>query len=276
MRKQILIAIVISFFLLLPVIGQQQEKRPDETVRVATNLVQVDVVVTDKDGRHVTDLRPEDFEILEDNRKQQITNFSYLTTGSATTISHPQTPIYRSGETVAPASAASLRPELLRRTMAIVVDDLRLSFESTISVRDALKKFINEQMQPNDRIAIILTSKGVGALQQFTSDKGQLLAAIERVRWYPAGRGGTSPFAALNEAVDDLKQSAQVLDKLEEERAGIIRGGLSGDSWPRRARPRRTAGPQRSRADFGGFPSIHCARTQPAPVESPEPTDRSS
>lgn len=229
MRKQILIAIVISFFLLLPVIGQQQEKRPDEAVRVTTNLVQVDVVVTGKDGRHVTDLRPEDFEILEDNRKQQITNFSYLTTGSATTISHPQTPIYRSeGETVAPASPASLRPELLRRTMAIVIDDLGLSFESTISARDALKKFINEQMQPNDRIAIILTSKGVGALQQFTSDKGQLLAAIERVRWYPAGRGGTSPFAELNEAVDDLKQSAQVLDELEEERAGIYAVGTLG------------------------------------------------
>ncbi len=36
-------------------------------MRVTTNLVQVDAVVTDKDGKQVDDLRPEDFEIIEDN-----------------------------------------------------------------------------------------------------------------------------------------------------------------------------------------------------------------
>lgn len=229
MRKQILIAIVSSFFLLAPAIGQQQEKRQDEVVRVTTNLVQVDVVVTDKEGRHITDLGPEDFEILEDKRKQQITNFSYLAIGSATTTRQPATPTSGSERNTMPSvSPAALRPELLRRTMVIVVDDLGLSFESTISVRQALKKFVSEQMQPDDRIAIVRTSKGGGALQRFTSDKGQLLAAIERVHWYPAGRGSTSPFASLNETVDDIKQSAQLLEEVEEERAAIYAVGTLG------------------------------------------------
>src|SRR6266576_512320 len=48
-----------------------------DVVRITTNLVQVDVVVT-KDGKLVTDLRPEDFEILEDGKPQAITNFSYV------------------------------------------------------------------------------------------------------------------------------------------------------------------------------------------------------
>src|SRR5918993_1883106 len=49
----------------------------EEVVRVTTNLVQVDVIVTDKDGRRVADLRPEDFEIVEGGKRQQITYFSY-------------------------------------------------------------------------------------------------------------------------------------------------------------------------------------------------------
>ena len=43
----------------------------DEVVRISTELVQIDAVVTDKDGNPVTDLRAEDFEILEDKKPQQ-------------------------------------------------------------------------------------------------------------------------------------------------------------------------------------------------------------
>ena len=50
-------------------------------------------------------------------------------------------------------------------------------------MRRALKKFVDEQMQPGDLVAIIRTSGGIGALQQFTADKRQLYAAIERVKW---------------------------------------------------------------------------------------------
>src|SRR5688572_6841301 len=57
----------------------------DEVVRITSNLVQLDAVVTDGDGRHVTDLGPADFELLEDNRPQAITNFSFIETDPATT-----------------------------------------------------------------------------------------------------------------------------------------------------------------------------------------------
>jgi VWFA-related protein len=81
--------------------------------------------------------------------------------------------------------------------MAIVVDDLGLSFESTYYVRRALKRFVDEQMLAGDLVAIVRTSGGMGALQQFTSDKRQLYAAIERVKWYASGRGGVGAFAPI-------------------------------------------------------------------------------
>src|SRR5205807_4155279 len=98
---------------------------------------------------------------------------------------------------VPPVPPNRLRPEDIRRTIALVVDDLGLSFESTYYVRHALKRFVDEQMQPGDLVAIIRTGAGMGALQQFTADKRQLYAAIERVKWNALGRGGVSAFAAI-------------------------------------------------------------------------------
>src|SRR5215210_4818654 len=59
-----------------------QETQDPDVVRITTNLVQVDVVVT-KDGRQITDLKPEDFQILEDGRLQSITSFAYVSTNTS-------------------------------------------------------------------------------------------------------------------------------------------------------------------------------------------------
>jgi VWFA-related protein len=171
----------------------QPPAESEDVVRITTNLVQVDAVVTDKDGKVVTDLRPDEVQIFEDGQQQKITHFSYNLTETAA-AERPTKPT--SSDKNAPSVPPTrLRPEDIRRTIAIVVDDLGLSFVSTYYVRRALKKFVDEQMQPGDLVAIIRTSGGMGALQQFTADKRQLYAAIERVKWYMNGRGGVSAFA---------------------------------------------------------------------------------
>jgi len=176
-----------------PVEQQRQKPESDDVVRITTNLVQVDAVVTDKDGKLVTDLKPEEIEISEDGRKQKITHFSF----NSTTTEQPVKESKPADRNAPPVPASQLRPEDVRRTIALVVDDLGLSFESTHFVRDALKKFVDRQMQPGDLVAIIRTSGGMGALQQFTSDKRQLYAAIDRVKWYASGRSGVSAFAPI-------------------------------------------------------------------------------
>src|SRR6266568_7936075 len=164
-------------------------QKPEEVdvVRITTNLVQVDAVVTDKNGKVVTDLKPEEVQIFEDGRQQKITHFSYYVAESRS-AEKPTKPV-TVDKNAPPVPPNRLRPEDIRRTIALVVDDLGLSFESTYYVRRALKKFVDEQMQPGDLVAIIRTASGVGALQQFTSDKRLLYAAVERLKWYAAGRG---------------------------------------------------------------------------------------
>ena len=179
----------------------QPSPSDEDVVRITTNLVQVDAVITDKSGKLITDLRPEELRISEDGREQKITNLSYVVTASEP---QPTTTKPTVVDKLAPIALSSrLRPEQVKRTIALVVDDLGLSFESMYFVRKALKKFVDEQIQPGDLVAIVRTSGGIGALQEFTSDKRQLYAAVERVRFYPMGRSGTQPYAAIqNSAVE--------------------------------------------------------------------------
>ena len=203
-----------------PPVSPQQQPESDEVVRITTNLVQVDVVITDKDGKLVTDLKPEEVEISEDGRKQKITHFSYNLTASEQPAK--ETPPKSADKNAPPVPPSRLRPEDVRRTIALVVDDLGLSFESTHYVRDALKKFVDRQMQPGDLVAIIRTSGGMGALQQFTSDKRQLYAAIDHVKWYASGRSGVSAFAPIEPPTPgahgaDIDAAADELNQFRED-----------------------------------------------------------
>jgi VWFA-related protein len=170
----------------------------DDRVVVTTSLVQVDAVVTDKSGRQITDLRPNDFELLEGGHVRDIVAFSYIglasnAPGSATVVR----PGARSTSEVPPPNLHALRPESVRRAIAIVVDDFGLSFESIARLRNALEKFVSEQTDSTDVIAVIRSSGGPGAMQQFTSNRAQLLATIRRLRWYQNGRGAAAALDSI-------------------------------------------------------------------------------
>ncbi|MEP6945075.1 MAG: VWA domain-containing protein [Acidobacteriota bacterium] len=167
---------------------------PDDSdvVKISTSLIQFDLSATDKKGKVVTDLKPDEVEIYENGQKQKVTNFSFISSVRETV----EKPVVTAKGDV-PLPPTVLRPDKVRRTVALVVDDLTLSFESAYQTRRALKKFVDEQMQDGDLVAIIRTGAGIGALQQFTSDKRILYAAIERVKWNPLGNGGVSAFAPM-------------------------------------------------------------------------------
>ena len=203
----------LLFVFLLALAAQAQTPKPtaaptpkpvaddEDVVKISTTLIQLDVTVTDKSGKVVTDLKPEDFEIYENGEKQEITNFSFISSAPAV---KPPANATTGGKSTTPLPPTELKPERIRRTIALVVDDLTLSFQSTAYVRQSLKKFVDEQMQDGDLVAIIRTGAGAGALQQFTGDKRQLYAAIERVRWNAQGAGNIGAFAPIQSSPDSL------------------------------------------------------------------------
>jgi VWFA-related protein len=183
-----------------PPVPQSTPQKIDaaDVVKITSNLVQVDAVVTDKNGKVVTDLKADEVQIFENGKPQKITHFSYNPTGAATGNETPKPVATDKVDPVTPpVMPTPVTRGDVRRTIALVVDDLGLSFESIAFTRRALKKFVEEQMQPGDLVAIIRTGGGVGALQQFTSDKRLLHAAIEGVKYNLMGRADASAFAAI-------------------------------------------------------------------------------
>lgn len=195
--KRIPYAFLAAVFFSLAAYAQNNVPPPplDDTdvVKISTTLIQIDVAVTDKKGKPVRDLKPEEVEVYENGRKQNITNFTFVSGENQTT--RESTSENRTNIPLPPPSI--IRPEQVRRTIALVVDDMSLSFESVHFVRRALKIFVDKQMRDGDLVAIIRTGAGVGALQQFTTDKRQLYAAIDKVRWNPRGTGGVTAIAPL-------------------------------------------------------------------------------
>lgn len=179
-----------------------------DILKITTTLVQLDVVVTDKKGNRVDSLSPEDFEIYVNGKKQDITNFSFISQQQKNTDLKEVSADRNLKRSVIPPPPSVLKVENARRTYAIVIDDLGLSFESIRPVQQAVRKFINEQMEDGDLVAIVRTGTGVGALQSFTSDKRQLLAAVDKIKWNAYGRGGIGPFKAIEQDIKDAIASA--------------------------------------------------------------------
>jgi VWFA-related protein len=201
-------------------ISAQRTSPPDPpTFRTGTSLVTFDAVVLDRDGQHVTDLTLDDFEVVRSGKRQPLRQVVYVPlTGGGELLptaasTSPVAPAVPGGDSVTagvpalvptPPPIRRLGPDPLAsrartssRLIAIVVDDLGLSFESTAYVRRALSSFVDEQVQASDTVAILRTGAGVGALQQFTSDKRLLHAAIDRVRWTILSRSGISAFSPV-------------------------------------------------------------------------------
>lgn len=201
--------------------------------RVDVNLVQVDVVVTDSKGRPVTDLTAEDFIVYQDGKPQAVTSFSMVRIDGAEPPAAATQPTKKSEWTVTPAApmqTVDLRRQEVRRTIALVVDDLGLSFEGCARTREALRKWVDTKMQPGDLVAIILTGSGMGSLQQFTTDKRMLHAAIDRIWFNLSGRVGAASFATISSGESVMSQTA-VDDRnmmLTEGTVGAIQYVLSG------------------------------------------------
>ena len=210
MNLRTLLALLLLFCVLLPAVAQspsapQNKPAPpqkpgdekEDVVRITTNLVQVDVVVT-KDGKPVPNLTAEDFEIFEDGHKQAITSFAYVSNVPGSTL----TPAPKNNASAAPY--APINPNEPHRTIAFVVDDLGLSAESMHQVRRQLRKFIDEQLQPHDLVAILRTGGELGALQQFTNDRRVLNRAVDRLRWNFCNRVGLHVFRPLTQGAQDV------------------------------------------------------------------------
>jgi VWFA-related protein len=154
----------------------------DDVVRIETNLVQFDAIVTDANGQVVSNLTAEDFELFVNGRKQPITNLSFNSRPTEVVTNSPKREVK---STAAPP--VHITPKQVGNTYALIFDDYCITPEGFSRAHNLIQKFLAEKMEPTDVAAVISTRSGTGTLQQFTNDKRLLGAALSSIRWHRCG-----------------------------------------------------------------------------------------
>jgi VWFA-related protein len=207
MFKKFFFAFALFQLAAVSIFAQQPSSTPpvdeDDVVKITTKLVQLDAVVTDEKGNQVTDLKAEDFEIMQDGKAQPITNFSYVNTTLPKTVA-PVKLEKKDKNAILPPPASPGFGATRGRLITFVVDNCTASSESIYAMRESLTKYVRQQMQPGDLVAIYQTIGKASLLQQFTSDREQLLRLVNKIAWYPGGGCATAGGPAFEPARNDF------------------------------------------------------------------------
>ena len=159
---------------------QSAPNQTEDVVRVNTALVQTDVMVFDKGGTFVQDLKREQFVLKINGKERQISFFEQVRAGSRN--EEAQLAAARGNAVTASGTPVPLDRG---RTIFFFVDDLHLSASSMHQARTLLSRFIDREMSQNDEAAITSTSGQIGFLQQLTDNKAVLRAATDRLKPRP-------------------------------------------------------------------------------------------
>ncbi len=177
---------------------------PKTTVKfeATTQLVIVNLSVKDRDGKLLEGLKPSDFTVIEDGKPQKIKVFEYqrLEDQPAPPIpvlaARPSAPPPETVKAVKPAVAVPIAAGKAgeikykdRRLLALFFDLSGMPVADQIRARKAAQKFIRTQLTPSDMVAVMSYATDLQVLQDFTSDRDQLLKVIDGLT---AGDTGTA------------------------------------------------------------------------------------
>jgi VWFA-related protein len=152
-------------------------KAGEVTIKVDVRQVLVPVVVTDKQGHHVTGLTQTDFKVFEDGVEQRITAFSSERADVAT----PAIPAISKAAPNQPDPGAADTPKPLptRHTYVICLDMVHTSFADSVHVREALRKLFQQEQAGDSRYVVIALGRSIDVIQNPTSDPAKVLETLD-------------------------------------------------------------------------------------------------
>ena len=159
-------------------LGQSLTKPTDqsESVRLRTELVQVQVVVTDKEGRVIEDLKKDDFELREQGRPQEVSFFSLQRIEV-----QPSRPTVPGEDPVVKAPSGRAGAATPARTILFFLDTLHLSGPSLIRARLSVKQFVDERLTDRDTVVIAASNGVFGIFHNGARNRLALRRLIERI-----------------------------------------------------------------------------------------------
>ena len=171
----------------LPKDPAEQQKEPEPFIDIVNvSVVNVDAYVTDKKGQPVTGLSKDDFQILENGRPVEITNFYAVNAGKSVVVDEAPAPAAAApGAAPAPAAPAAAGPPQASRTpedqrlrLVIYIDNFNLRPFNRNRVMRELRAFIGHNLAKDDQLMLVTYDRELHVRRTFTSDPSLIASAL--------------------------------------------------------------------------------------------------
>ncbi len=247
---------------------QQQAQQPQQpTFRSIAELVTTDVIVRDaKNDQFMADLKPTDFEVYEDNVKQELASMVLIHGGRAyNTLAPPPAPLQEG--IILPVS----RPtnDAAGRVFLLFVDDLHMDFQNTPRIRELFRKMLKNLIHDGDMWGMVSTGTSSISID-LTYDRALLDDAINRISGnglkpseiIKGQEGQDGPIELryrAHVAFTTANQLMQNLEKLHNRRKAVIWVSSGYDFNPfEKSRLKEELGPCDTSGDSSGDSSGNC------------------
>lgn len=181
---------------MIPLLGiaafAQEVEQPAFTFSVTSNLVIVNVEARDRQGNPLQNLTIDDFEVLEDGKKQKLSVFEYqeleLAEDEAAPAPAPEgeQPAEEAAHKQRKAEITTSQPGQIRfrdrRLMILFFDFSSMPVADQIRAQKAAEKFLREKMTSADLVGIMTFGAELRVAQDFTDDRDLLLGIVKSFR----------------------------------------------------------------------------------------------
>jgi VWFA-related protein len=155
-----------------PPAAQQPPPPTQPTFRTGINFVRVDVIVSDKAGNPVEDLKQTDFEVLEDGKPQKVETFRLVKVDSAAPVETQRSIRTRDDEEAAAANEDA-------RIFVFFLDDYHVRLGNSMAARKPMSDFIQNNVGPRDLLAVMYPLTPIDGVT-LTRDHQSIIRTLER------------------------------------------------------------------------------------------------
>jgi VWFA-related protein len=196
----------LAVLLELVLLASYLPSQTDYTFHAETELVLVNVTVRDKTGKFVRDVKPEDFQVKEDGRAQQIVSFDIENTDAVPAVDVAQAKPFNGSPSPAP-NPAGPRPAAAsqfkdRRLIVLFFDLSGMEPDEIDHSVTAAENYVDKQMAPADLVSIVSLGSSLQVNQDFTSDHPLLKKVLQSLN-PGAGQGFEEGSTGTTEGTPD-------------------------------------------------------------------------
>ena len=220
-------------------------RRPESTIKVEVRQVLVPVVVTDREGHHVTGLTQADFQVFEDGVEQKITAFSVEKLGRTAGGNSGEERGFAGGCRGSVGDTPAASSAQLRRTYMILIDTLHTSFNNFVSAREALVKLFQQEHSADSQYVVVALAASPEMVLNVTPDASAVLAVFQNKRFQKifldGQKGGLK--AEMERFRRDLTETRYACDLANMDNVFKIKCAAGIRRAPQQAQANRGAGP---------------------------------